>query len=478
MYQQLKYISILIIFLQFTTSCGKGYLEKKSDKSIYVPTTLEDFRALFSNRNLLDGTSTELGTMGADEYYLQDANWKSIPIYDIYKKNSYIWADDLYDGRQVDDWDRAYMNILYANLILYYVDKVDKTKNPWLFNHVKGGAYFFRGYRYYQLAQTFCKQYDATTAEQDLGLPLRIEYDPEVLAPRSNLKQVYDRIIADLTNATELLDDKDEIAFYEPGRAAAHFMLAKTYLQMGNYEKVIAHTNKVLEKHHKLLDYNTLNTSLPIPFPTLLDVSRDRSLNPEIIFQRVMHGPNSGASQLLFHPSRAEIDTNLLNSYAANDLRKAAFFGPFASNPSRTVFKGFYTGVSTVAAAFFAGIATDEAYLMRAEAYARVNETTLAMQDINFLAKHRYDEASFTPFIANTPEDALDLAIAEKRKELVFRGNRWEDLRRLNKEPQYATTLVREVDGNSYELKPGSLKWVWPLPDSEIMLTGMPQNPR
>ena len=72
----------------------------------------------------------------------------------------------------------------------------------------------------------------------------------------------------------------------------------------------------------------------------------------------------------------------------------------------------------------------------------------------------------------------MNWILAERRKELVMRGTRWADLRRLNKEPKYATTLVRDLDAEQYELKPGSPKWVWPLPIEAIDNGGYDQNPR
>ena len=55
---------------------------------------------------------------------------------------------------------------------------------------------------------------------------------------------------------------------------------------------------------------------------------------------------------------------------------------------------------------------------------------------------------------------------------------RWEDLRRLNKEPRFATTLQRVSKGTTYTLAPNDPKYTFPIPDIEITLSGIPQNPR
>jgi hypothetical protein len=68
--------------------------------------------------------------------------------------------------------------------------------------------------------------------------------------------------------------------------------------------------------------------------------------------------------------------------------------------------------------------------------------------------------------------------LLERRKELCFRGLRWQDLRRLNKEPEYAKTLTRKIDGITYTLPPNDPKYVFPIPPNVIALSGMQQNPR
>jgi hypothetical protein len=69
--------------------------------------------------------------------------------------------------------------------------------------------------------------------------------------------------------------------------------------------------------------------------------------------------------------------------------------------------------------------------------------------------------------------------ITERRKELPFTGSaRWEDLRRLNKDPQFAKTLIRQLNGQNYTLAPNDPKYTLPIPDIEIKLSGIQQNLR
>src|SRR5690606_39919502 len=95
-------------------------------------------------------------------------------------------------------------------------------------------------------------------------------------------------------------------------------------------------------------------------------------------------------------------------------------------------FKGGYTGASNNA--FFVGLTTSELLLIQAECYARANHIDLALEALNRLLEHRYERETFVPYSAIDQEDCIKLVLAERRKELLFRGVRWSDLKRLNKE--------------------------------------------
>ncbi|MEI9809089.1 MAG: RagB/SusD family nutrient uptake outer membrane protein [Bacteroidota bacterium] len=166
------------------------------------------------------------------------------------------------------------------------------------------------------------------------------------------------------------------------------------------------------------------------------------------------------------------VDSVLYNSYSINDKRKDVFF---KSISGRIAFTGSYYGSS-----FFDGLAIDELYLIRAECNARKNNTALALQDLNALLVKRWKTGQFIPIIANDATDALDKIIAERRKELCFRGIRWTDLRRLNKDSQFAKTITHGLLGTStiYTLLSNDNKYVWPIPSSEVMYSNIPQNPR
>jgi hypothetical protein len=211
-----------------------------------------------------------------------------------------------------------------------------------------------------------------------------------------------------------------------------------------------------LKLYDSLLDYNTLNTTTQYPVPLF---------NKEVIFHATLSND--------LYAKTVIVDTNLYKSYNVNDLRQKVFFKTNTNGGMR--FVGTYTGGTGFI--FFAGIATDELYLTRAECYARAGKITEAMNDLNTLMVKRWKTGTFVPFTAATTSDAMKLILEERRKETIFRGLRWLDLRRLNSEGANIT-LTRVVDGQTYTLIPNSPRYALPLPPDVISLTGMPQNDR
>jgi hypothetical protein len=163
----------------------------------------------------------------------------------------------------------------------------------------------------------------------------------------------------------------------------------------------------------------------------------------------------------------------LYSLYDSYDLRKIIFF---RSRNSNMRFYGSYGG--SIAQPAFGGIATDEIYLIKAECLARMNKVMESMEVLNKLLSTRWITGTFMPQAAVDRDEALSKIVMERRKELIFRGLRWEDLRRLNPDPKFSVTLMRSLDGQTYDLPPNDLKYIFPIPQNEIDLSGIQQSPR
>ncbi|QEC73604.1 RagB/SusD family nutrient uptake outer membrane protein [Arachidicoccus ginsenosidivorans] len=112
---------------------------------------------------------------------------------------------------------------------------------------------------------------------------------------------------------------------------------------------------------------------------------------------------------------------------------------------------------------------------MRAECLSRAGKVKEAMNDLNTLLLKRWVSGTYKVYNASTTEEALKIILAERRKELLYRGLRWMDLKRFNLEGRNIT-LTRKVDGKIYELKPNDPFYALPIPSYVVENFGYKQN--
>lgn len=448
-------LPIIICLLLLLSGCD-SYLDVKPDKSLVVPNKLEDFQALLDNDRQMLNQDIGLSFIGADNYYIPDGSWQS--LYTNAERNAYIWAADIYEGESNADWAMPYEQVLIANVVLEGLEEINVTaanKSQW--ESIKGSALFFRSYAFYNLLQAFAPPYAPANSEALPGIPLKLSSNVEAPVSRATLQACYDEITTSVKNAASLLPAQSAYKT-RPDKAAAYAFLSRVYLTMQDYEQAESYASQCLDIHNTLQDYSTLDSTLSIPFTIY---------HEEVIFH----------SELIRYDirNRALVVPELYASYEQDDLRRALFFKDNGSGAF--TFSGRYTGQS----ALFGGLATDEIYLIRAECRARLGDIEGALADLNTLLSTRWRPGTFVPFTSEEmgdTEGTLDLVLRERRKQLLFRGLRWTDLRRLNMEPEHAQTLSRTLNGEMYELVPGDPRYVYPIPKEETDLSGIVQNPR
>lgn len=449
---KLRSIVILLLFSAFF-SCKKDFLSAKPDKRLAVPSTLQDFQALLDNADVMNYWMPYLGEISSDDYYLEDAAWKSLTYPP--EKNGYIWAKEIFEGNPSSVWGNMYSIVFYANNVLEGLEKikvVDDTKN---YDEIKGSALFFRGYAFYQLSQIFCASFDASEDNKGLGIPLRLNSDINLPTVRSTIDQTYRQILNDLKTSAYLLPNLVSIKT-RPNKTAAFAMLSKVYMLMQDYDESLIYADSVLlETDYNLLDLNSIDILKDFPI---------EQYNSEVIFQTSLDYTSNLTSYYM------NVDSLLYSSFANNDLRKAAWF---TFDQGRIIFKGNYNGASPY---LFSGLALNEVLLNKAECLARKAQVVEAMNVLNMVLEIRFETGKFLPLTATEADKALIIILNERRKEMLFRGVRWSDLRRLNLEPETANILYRSIGGETYELLPGSSNYVFPIPDDVIRLSGIEQN--
>jgi starch-binding outer membrane protein, SusD/RagB family len=447
----------IFVFLFSILSCNKkDFLDERPRSDLFVPTTLDDFQALLDNDPALSVTPV-LGELSADNYFLLQPLWQNLGTKE---QNAYIWDPDTFKGEgNVSDWNAPYEQVLYANVVLDGLKKkVPRTSdNGQQWDNIRGAALFIRAYAFYNLAQVFALPYNAATANEELGIPLKLTPNVDELIKRSTLEQTYSQILNDLLEAKTLLPDSVSGNRNRPNKPSAFAQLARVYLSMRRYDTAGAYADSSLRFYKALIDYNTKDVITRTPW--------DRT-NAETMYQSKFVETNVLKGVIGY----AAVDSMLYNAYSLNDLRRSLFF---LVGPAKISFKGSYTGLIHA----FTGLATDETYLIRAECRARAENITGAMADLNTLLVQRWKTGTFTPFTASTQEQALNIILLERRKEMPCRGVRWTDIRRLNLDGANIKP-IRVLNNQVYELFPNSLKYALFLPPDAIGMGNYEQNKR
>lgn len=450
--KSLKICSLIILAVSFS-SCEEFLLEKAS-KKLAVPSTLTDLQALLDDYGIINSVDPAEGEFAADDFYLLPDVWTARSEQD---RAAYIWEPD-YSATDIN-WFATYRVVYYANIVLEHIPSIERSPgNSTEWDNVKGQALFLRAKSFLSIANIWSPAYDEHTSTVDLGIPLRLTADFNIPSERASMANTYGQIVKDLEAAIDLLPVRPAHVL-RASRPAAMALLARTFLFMREYEKCLLYADACLKLSGQLMDYNDLDPSPSYPIP---------QFNVETLYYSVASTINTPGISV----SNALVDTVLYDSYALNDLRKSLYFR-LNSNGTYSI-RGNYSG----GALRFTGGATDEVYLMQAECYARLGDAEKAMDVLNYLLAHRFVTGTFIPLTTSNPDAALDYVLLERRKELIFRGLRFPDIKRQNREGA-EITCKRILDGKEFTLSPNDLRFALPIPESVIEhAPGVHPNPR
>jgi len=443
-----KQIWFLLLLVVMVSGCKK-LLETKPDSKLAVPATAEDLQAMLDTYYKMSEQESALGENSADNYYLTDELWTGLPSED--ERNLYIWDKNVLFENPGNDWYNLYEKVNYANAVIEAYPKLSQEQRR-LAHDVLGQALVYRASAFLNALTIWAKAYDPASADLDQGIPLRLNTNFNEKSVRASIRQGYDRVVLDLKTAIPLLN-VNPLSPIRPSRAAAYGYLSRTGLFMGDFEMAAKYADSCLEFKNVLMDYNELDLTAELPFGRF---------NEEVIYELA-----SGSTSSIYF---GNIDTLLYAAYESTDLRKVAYF--VNTEDGYHKYKGSYEGHPSM---LFFGLATDELYLNRAEANARLGKQQAALEDLNYLMRHRVKREHFVVYSTDSQTELIANIMQERRKELIFRGLRWADVKRLNVLGA-EIGLSRKLGEKNYALRPGDSGFALPIPKQVIQLTGMQQN--
>jgi tetratricopeptide (TPR) repeat protein len=311
-------------------------------------------------------------------------------------------------------WYNSYQVINSVNNVLSALSVV----NPNDTSRVKGEALFLRGLMYFDLVRFFAQQYRFGVVNNQFGVPIVLTPTKGINSSsyvfRNTVEEVYDQVITDLYKAASLLPPDNDVY---ASKGAAHALLARVYLQKGDYANARAMADSVIESNfYSILPqysavFNNHNNSEEDIFATQITL-QDRFSAMTEYFTVPEFGGSDGDIEIL----QAHLDL-----YPAGDTRRDLFFERSGI---------WYTGKWNTGYGVVNLIRLAEMYLIRAECNKRIDVTEASFvgatptEDYNVV----HTRAGLVPIGTAT----LDTILYERRLELAFEGFKIHDVRRLH----------------------------------------------
>lgn len=456
MYNHIKTATSYMLILWLFSSCN-DFLEEKPEISVSVPESINDVRLLLDDASGINESAPGLIEMGSDDFELA---YNTLMARPLFEQQIYLWDENpSFQARDLTlHWTQAYKCILISYVAEETLQRIDAGTDREKAT-LKGEALFIRALAYFWLAQVYAPPYVKDGDNHLPGIVYRGSSDFNEPSYRMTVRDSYDMILNCLLKSADLLPE-ETLQKTRPNKQAALALLARVYLSMEAYEKALEYADMALALGDRLIDFNTLAISNTNPF---------KPMSEEVIYHAICN------SISLITASRSSIPDQLYQQYAENDLRKDVAFRMNAKG--KYVYKGGYSG-STVAV--FSGLAIDELYFIKAEAEARLGRTAQALNTINHLLQTRWKQGTYIRFDSSDPDEVLRFVLLERRKGLIYRGLRWSDLRRLNRDDRFKTDLIRKFEDNDLasRLVPNDKRYVFLIPQDVIQRAGLEQNPR
>lgn len=458
---------LAICVVVMLTGCN-DYLDIKP-KGEKIPKTVTDYETLL-NYESVQKVSDTYPTYLTDDVFLPDvAEGTATPglnSVDQSIRNLYLFKKEVFGDAQDDGfWFASYNRIYYYNTVIDNIMDADGSDKQQKLS-IRAEALISRALEYLYLVNGYAKYYDVRTAESDPGVPLILDEDiSKKNLVRASVKDVYAQIQSDLQTALPNLPMQAKGNAFRASKAAGYGVLAKMYLYMGNYAEALKAANAVLEMNNSLLDLKKYAVVKPQSSIGRTNVPQDID-NPENIY--IKFAPYVyGLSSKVFGSDE------LISLFSEDDMRLQVYFTKnFRNIPTDKYVWAPYLRANLA-------VSSPEIYLIAAECEAREGSVERAMSLINKLRDNRIKNN--TPLVAIDRSDALQKVLEERRRELAMSGMvRYIDLKRLNKESQFAKTVTHVTGEGTFSLEPNSPLYVLPIPAKVMRFNknSMQQNER
>lgn len=383
------------------------------------------------------------------EYY-ESVDWKS----SIFSK--YIW-------------DSFYLHVGYMNSVLKSLEELLGDYDQATYEKVKGEALTIRAFHLFKILQLFAP-YD----NNELGIP--VNYDPDILegTPRLTQKEVYARIIGDLTTALNYETPGDSWNIFYT-KDIIHALLAQVYMFKAesaakgddDWNQAEIHSDYIVQRYAPA---DTKEDIAAVLRPGTGGVFKSKhclltlgwAVTPRSNLYSFWGSPGANKGQF--------VDEELLKLYSPEDYRLDLFFA--GTEQGEKVYNK-YEFVSSVVADYILLFRVEDMYLICAEANTRLNRPK-GKELLETFKKTRIP--GYTTYAGN---DVLDEIIRERRKEFCGEYDmRWLDMKRLKMKISRIALNDKGLTEKIYTLESDDYRYALRIPvESELSFNKIPQNP-
>ncbi len=397
-------------------------------------------------------------------------------------------------------WETLYSLINRTNLVIAGVQKAagEGIITQEKANEYEGESRFLRALAHHELLVHFARPYAHTADASHFGVPYRDfavntkdALDRAAAQGRNSVAECYVKILDDLNFAEQNLPDSrsGSLNITRATSGAASALKTRIYLHMGKFPEVISEGSKFLAKGNYTLtaspegvfSSNASNTESVFAFEN--SVADNSGVNGAL---PVMYSVSPGRALVAISPI-------IWNApfWEASDLRRTQL----AKNNGRAYFSNKYRNITTQDD-YNQIIRLAEVYLNMAEAYARTDNASAAVEYLNEVRNRAVTDPNlqFTESSFSSKHDLIQSILNERRIEFLLEGRRWADIHRLANDSEFSTggipakviynntTFASWGPGVDYDANgnynPGvnmfpaipyqDYRFLWPIPQSEL----------
>lgn len=344
-------------------------------------------------------------------------------------------------------WSNRYGVIYQVNDLLENIGNVsggDEAQRA----RIIGEAKALRALALHDLVKVFAEPY--TNGSGGMGVPVLTSNNSFGLPARNTIQEVYDAILADLTEAdgtvTQTFGSSVTL-----NKVSVQAIMARVKLHMGRWSEAVEHADYAIANGPSLVTGSVAN---------MANYYSDGQ-EGETIF-RIFYTENDATLGTNFYNAQGDnapyrITEDLIATYGAGDIRgSGATYSPIGGRDVITKYPGkapdleqYQNDLKMIRQA--------EMHLIKAEAYAQMSNSTSAFTALNVLQNARGGTVV-------SSGSAIDEVQVERRRELAYEGFRFCDLKR------WGQSIVRGSDcsAGACTLAAGSHKFNLPIPQSEL----------